>query len=72
MLHFSDLVREQNTVREIREKYPETDGIFHKFNMRPSCCDCPIQFAAQRSGIKLDELLVEVNETIYKNRGITA
>jgi hypothetical protein len=40
--------------------------------MRTTCYDCPIQLAARKSGIQLDRLLVEVNEEIYKNRGITS
>lgn len=72
MFRFNDLVRGENIVREVREKYPETEPVFQKFHMRTTCYDCPIEFAARRSGAQLDDLLVEVNETIYKTRGITA
>ncbi len=72
MFHFNDLVRGENIVREVRDKYPETEPVFHKFNMRVTCYCCPIECAARRSGAHLDDLLVEVNETIYRARGITA
>jgi hypothetical protein len=72
MLHFDDLVRGESTVREVREKFPETGPVFEKFKMRQSCYDCPITYAARRSGAPLDDLLVQVNETIYRNRGIPA
>lgn len=72
MLQFDDLVRGENTVRDVREKFPETSPVFEKFKMRPSCSDCPITYAARRSGAQLDDLLVQVNETIYRKRGIPA
>jgi iron-sulfur cluster repair protein YtfE (RIC family) len=71
MLQLHDLVRAQSTVTEILQKFPETEAVFQKFKMRVSCYECPIQWAAQKSGIELDALLVEVNEAIYRNRGIT-
>jgi hypothetical protein len=71
MLQLHDLVRAQSTVTEILQKFPETEPVFQKFKMRASCYDCPIQWAAQKSGIQLDDLLVEVNEEIYRRRGIT-
>ena len=71
MLQLHDLVSAQNTATEVLAKYPETEAVFKKFKMRVSCYECPIQFAARKSEIQLDGLLVEVNETIYRNRGIT-
>ena len=71
MLQLHDLVRAQSIVTEVLTKYPETGDVFKKFKMRVSCYECPIQFAARKSGIQLDSLLVEVNEAIYRSRGIT-
>jgi iron-sulfur cluster repair protein YtfE (RIC family) len=71
MLQLHDLVRAETIVREVVEKYPESEAVFQKFQMRLSCYDCPIIHAARKSGIELDALLVEVNEAIYRNRGIT-
>jgi iron-sulfur cluster repair protein YtfE (RIC family) len=71
MLQLHDLVRADNTVSEIVEKYPETGPVFQKFQVRVSCYDCPIRHAARKSGIELEDLLVGVNEAIYRGRGIT-
>ena len=72
MLQLHDLVRGESIAQEVCAKYPEAAPIFQKFNMRPSCYECPIQFAARKSGIQLDQLLVEVNQEIYRIRGITS
>jgi hypothetical protein len=72
MFQFNDLVRGNSIVREVRDQYPETDPVFRKFNMRATCYDCPMKYAARRSGAHLDDLLVKVNEAIYKARGIPA
>jgi hypothetical protein len=71
MLQLHDLVGAESVVNEVLEKYPESEAVFQKFQMRVSCYECPIRHAARKSGIQLDDLLVEVNEAIYRNRGIT-
>jgi hypothetical protein len=71
MLQLHDLVSAQSIGSDVLRKYPETRPVFKKFQMRASCHDCPIQYAARRSGIELEAFLVEVNEEIYRRRGIT-
>lgn len=72
MLRFIDLVRGGEIVREIKQKYPETEGVFEKFGLRPSCFDCSIEMAARKANAPFDDLLVEVNKAIYHQRGVTA
>ncbi len=72
MLQFTDLVRGGETVRDIKQKFPETAPVFDQFGLRPSCDDCSIEMSARKVGASLEDLLVEVNKSIYKNRGVTA
>jgi hypothetical protein len=72
MLQFTDLVRGGEAVRDIKQKYPETAPVFDQFGLRPSCDDCSIEMAARKVGASFEDLLVEVNKSIYKNRGVTA
>lgn len=72
MLQFTDLVRDVEIVREVQQKFPETEAVFEKFGLRPSCYDCSIAMAARKVGASLDDLMVEVNKAIYKSRGVTA
>ena len=71
MLQFTDLVRAGETVREIKQKYPETGSVFDQFGLRPSCDDCSIEMSARKVGAPLEDLLVKVNSAIYKSRGVT-
>jgi len=72
MLQFTDLVRGGETVREVRQKFPETQAVFEKFNLCRSCDDCSIEMAARKAGASFDDLLVDVNKAIYMRRGVTA
>lgn len=72
MLRFTDLVRGSETVREIKQKYPETTSVFESFGLRESCFDCSIEMAARKVGASLEDLLVEVNKAIYRVRGLVA
>ncbi len=72
MFRFTDLVRGGEVVRDVKQKYPETSPVFERFGLRPSCYDCTIEMAARKVGASFEDLLVEVNQVIYKNRGVTA
>ena len=72
MSQFTDLVRGSEMVREVKQKFPETEVVFEKFGLRPSCYDCSIEMAARKVGASYDDLLVEVNKAIYKSRGVTS
>lgn len=72
MLQFTDLVRGAEVVRDVKQKYPETAPIFEKFGLRASCDDCSIEMSSRKVGVSLEDLLVDVNKTIYQNRGVTA
>jgi len=72
MLRFTDLVRGGETVREVKQKFPETEPVFERFGLKASCVDCSIEMAARKVDARLEDLLVEVNAAIYKNRGVTA
>jgi len=52
MFQFSDLVRGGELVRDIKQKFPETDEVFVKFGLRPSCYDCSIEMAAPKSALR--------------------
>ena len=72
MLQFIDLVRGSEILREVKQKFPETESVFEKFGLRTSCYDCSIEMAARKVGASFEDLMVEVNKAIYKGRGVTA
>ena len=72
MFRFTDLIRGAEIVREVKQKFPETEPVFEKFGLRPSCFDCSIEMAARKVCAPFDDLLVEVNKVIYRQRGVTA
>jgi hypothetical protein len=72
MFQFIDLVRGGETVREVKQKFPETEPVFERFGLKASCYDCSIEMAARKAEASFEDLLVQVNAAIYKNRGLTA
>lgn len=72
MFRFTDLVYGGEVVRDVKQKCPETEAVFEKFGLRPACYDCTIEQAARKVGAKLSDLLAEINQVIFKNRGVTA
>ena len=72
MFRFTDLVRGDEIVRDVNQKFPETQSVFEKFGLRTSCFDCSIEMAARKVGASMEDLMVEVNKVIYQNRGVIA
>jgi hypothetical protein len=72
MFRFTDRVRGGEVVREVKQRFPETEAVLEKFGLRPACYDCTIDQAARKVGAVTDDLLVEINQVILKNRGATA
>ena len=64
MFKFTDLVRGDEIVRDVKQKYPETTEVFERFGLRPSCYDCAVKVAARKVGASLNDLLAEVNQAI--------
>jgi len=71
MFRFTDLVRGDEIVRDVKQKHPETSEVFERFGLRPSCYDCAIKVAARKVGASVDDLLVEVNKTIQQKRTVS-
>lgn len=72
MFRFTDLVGGTEIVRDVRQKYPETNEVFERFGLRASCHDCSIEQAARKVGAAYDELLAELNRTISKLASVNA
>jgi hypothetical protein len=72
MFRFTDLVRASEIVRDVKQKYPETEPVLEKFGLRPPCYDCSIDQAARKVGAAVDDLLAEVNQAIRRARSVTA
>ena len=61
---FTDLIRRDMIVRDIRNCYPETEAVFERFRVRASCWDCSVDQVAHRSSASVDELLGALNDAI--------
>jgi iron-sulfur cluster repair protein YtfE (RIC family) len=71
VFRFTDYVRGDEIVRDVKQKYPETTEVFEKFGLRPSCYDCAIKVAARKVGASVDDLLIEVNKAIQQKRTVS-
>ena len=72
MFQFTDRVRGGEMVREVKQKFPETEAVFEKFGLSPSCYNCSLEMAVRKAGAVFEDVMVEVNKAIYKSRGVTS
>lgn len=71
MFRFTDLVRGSEIVRDVKQKFPETEEVLERFGLRPACYDCSIDQAARKVGADMGALLIALNEVIAKSRGVS-
>ncbi len=72
MFRFTSFVDAGDTVREVRQKYPETEEIFDRYGFRPVCYDCSIEQVAIKSGIPVADLVLELDRAIFYNNHVAA
>ena len=72
MFRFTELVRGSETVREVKQKYPETEPVFERFGLRPACYDCSIEQAARKVGAAVGDLLLDLNKVIHPTASLAA
>ncbi len=61
---FTDLIRRDMIVRDIRNRYPETQEVFERYSVRTPCWDCSVVEVAHRSDVSVDELVAALNQAI--------
>jgi len=71
MFRFTDLVRGGEIVRDVKQKFPETEEVLERFGLRPACYDCSIEQAARKVGADIGDLLSALNDVIAKGRGVS-
>ncbi len=67
-MRFDEMIRPGMTVREVRQRYPETAGIFADYGFRPSCDDCTIEVLCRKYGLRSADLVGELNEAVLEAR----
>ena len=68
MFRFTDQVRGREIVRDVKQKFPQTEAVFERFGLRAACYDCTIEQAARKVGAVVDDLLAEVNQVVFDAR----
>lgn len=63
-IRFSDLIRRDRLVRDVRNRYPQTHEVFERFGVRASCWDCSLVEVAYRSGTGVEELMAALDKAI--------
>jgi len=65
MFRFTDLVRGDMLIRDVKQRHPETIPVFEQFGFRGACDDCDIEQVSRKSGLKPDDVLDAVNRAIF-------
>ena len=65
MFRFDQLVKASMTVREVRQRFPQTAEVFEKLGFRATCDDCAIEVAARRGGLVPADVVNQLNWAVF-------
>lgn len=68
-MRFDQLIRASMTVRDIRQKYPQTSETLEGFGFRSSCDDCTIEVVARKYGLSTAMVVETLNEAAFGTPG---
>jgi hypothetical protein len=72
MFRYASFVDAGDTVREVRQKFPETQEVFERYGFRPVCDDCSIEQVAIKAGVPVVDLILELDQAIYHSTHVAA
>jgi hypothetical protein len=72
MFRFTNFVRPGETIREVRQKYPETEEVFDRYGLRAVCYDCSVEQIAIKVGVPVVDLLLELDQAVYRATHVAA
>ncbi len=72
MFRFTNFIHPDETVREVRQKHPETEEVFERYGLRPVCHDCSIEQVAIKVGVPVVDLLLELDQAVHNASRVAA
>ena len=65
MFRFDELIRRDMIIRDVKQRHPQTTGIFEELHFRSSCDDCDIQTVARKNGLNVRDVVDALNEAAF-------
>ncbi|HTX33758.1 MAG TPA: hypothetical protein VME43_02010 [Bryobacteraceae bacterium] len=53
------------TIRDVKQRHPETIAIFEELRFRPSCDDCDIETVARKNGLDIRDVVDALNGAAF-------
>ena len=72
MFRFTNFVRPGQTIREVRQMHPETEEVFDRYGIRAVCYDCSVEQIAIKVGVPVVDLLLELDQAVYRATHVAA
>ena len=68
MFRFDELIRRDTTIRDVKQRFPETNAVFEEFGFRVACDDCDIQTVARKNGQNTVDVLDALNRVAFGSK----
>jgi hypothetical protein len=68
MFRFTDLIRGDMLIRDVKVRHPKTVAVFEQFGFRGPCDDCDIDQVARKNGLAPREVIDALNRAAFASR----
>jgi len=71
MFRFDQLIRRDMIIRDVKQRHPETIGVFESLHYRSPCDDCDIETVARKNGLKVQDVVEALNQAAFAQKADT-
>ena len=68
MFRFDQLIRRDMIIRDVKQRHPETIGVFDELHFRTPCDDCDIETVARKNGLNVRDVVDALNQAVFGPR----
>jgi len=68
MFRFTDLIRGDMLIRDVKVRHPQTVAVFEELGFRGACDDCDIDQVARKNGLTPREVVDALNRVAFVPR----
>ncbi len=65
MFRFDELIRRDMVIRDVKQRHPETVGVFEQFRFHATCDDCDIETVARKNGLNSRDVVDALNAAAF-------
>lgn len=65
MFRFDQMIRGSMVIRDVKQRFPQTQEVFEQLHFRSTCDDCDIETVARKNGLNIRDVVDALNAAAF-------